>query len=42
MFSNNRLIVSLSAQRCEMLRNALQRLTVKYVGRTVIDIAAQN
>lgn len=41
MFSYDCLIVSLSAQCSEMLRDALERLAVKLVWCAVIDIATE-
>jgi hypothetical protein len=41
MFSDNVLIVSLSAQSSEMLSNALERQAIKLVWCAVIDIATK-
>jgi len=41
MLRRNRLIASLRAQRSEMLRDAPERLTIKRVGRAVVDVSAQ-
>jgi len=42
MLRRNRLIASLRAKRREMLRDAPERLTVKRVGRAVIDVPTQH
>ena len=41
MRCNQRLIASLRAQRRKMLRDALERQTVKRVGRAVVNIPTQ-
>jgi len=38
MRCDQRLMPPLCAQRCEMLRDAPERLTVKRVGRAVVDV----
>jgi len=42
MRCDQRLMPPLCAQRCEMLRDALKRQTVKRVGRAVVNIPAQH
>jgi hypothetical protein len=41
MRRDQRLIPPLCAQRSKVLRHAPKRLTVKYVGRAVVDVSAQ-
>jgi len=42
MRCDQRLVPPLRAQRREVLRHALERQTVKRVGRAVIDVSAQH
>jgi hypothetical protein len=42
MRCNQRLMPPFRAQRREMLRHALERLSVKRVGRAVVDVSAQH
>jgi len=42
MRCDQRLMPPLCAQRCEVLRDAPERLSVKRVGRTVVDVPTQH
>jgi len=42
MLRRNRLIPPFRAQRCKVLRDALQRQTVKRVGRAVVNVPTQH
>jgi len=42
MRCDQRLVPPLCAQRREVLRDAPERLTVKRVGRAVVDVSAQH
>jgi hypothetical protein len=42
MRRDQRLMPPFRAQRCEMLRDALKRQTVKSVGRAVVDVPTQH
>jgi len=42
MRCDQRLMPPLCAQRCEVLRHALKRQTVKRVGRAVINVPTQH
>jgi hypothetical protein len=42
MRCDQRLMPPFRAQRCEMLRDALKRQTVKRVGRAVVDVSTQH
>jgi hypothetical protein len=42
MRRDQRLMPPLCAQRCEVLRDAPERLTIKRVGRAVVNVPAQH